>query len=1438
MRNTRRRFTIAATALAASLALGTAMAGTQGYMIKIPISKLAELQGTSIEVTPTSAIFSSPTALGALAGPITVHVRNAGFSPITGIVPSITNGSSDFTLNNECPATLPGMGSCALTLNFKPTAVGERLGNLAVASSAKNGLQLVPISGTGMAPDATLTPGTFSATQIRETSTSTLVLANPSTAALRLTPAPLTGDFSLAGGSCGATLAAGASCNYAVDFKPTTAGAKTATFKVTLGVGSFSFDRTAALAGTAQAPAGTLSAVDFGAVPAGQGATRDATVTNTGAGPLTLGTPTAAGAGFSIATGGSCGATLAKGESCTVKVQLQPAGTSAHAGTLTVPVQDAAALTAGLAGQSQQALLGAISPAARAFGNVVVGQSATSPAHTLTNTGNIAATGLTYTAPGGFGITQGGCGSTLAAGASCQFTLSFSPTQGQAYAGNATIGSANAGTQLVALTGTGAQSVATLTSPATLALADWYQAGTITGAFSYRNDGNAAMTLTSPTLASPLSIASNSCTGVAPGSSCDITVALTRNAAAGGTGSQAFTAAGAGTAPAAATTSWSIYTVVPNWSSSTLSFGNVQAGQSSTKAITLTNNGSVAGNWAANPAINNLPAGFTADLSACGNVTPGGSCTVNFTFSPAAAQAYGGSGVAPAYASIVGNTLTLSGTGAAAAATLSDIAFGNVAAGSTSDLAATVTNTGVGPISVGAPSVTGAGFSITTGGTCGTTLAAGSSCTINVRYTASGIAAASGTLTLPTGAGAKTASLSGQSQQAQLVFAPTSLDFGSVQVGQSSTKPATLTNPGNIAATGLGGNLPAGFSVASVAPNPCGNTLAAGATCNLTLTFTPGAGQAYAGSFSVPSANAGTANLGLSGTGAQSKATLTSTATLTLADWYQSGSITGTYTYRNDGNTPMTLASPTLTSPLSVAGNSCTSVAAGSSCAITVALTRNASTGGSGAQAFTPTGAGTAPAQATMNWAIYSNVSSWSPSTLAFGSVAVGASVEKTTTLINSGSVAANWWGAFDLPAGFGVDSSACSNVVPGGSCVVKFTFTPTAAQAYSASAVSPRSASTTVNTLSLAGTGVMSDYSGLLSAYVNPTYQMSQLAPGWSTSVGGFYWANPAGYASAPYGPLNLGKQVDISGTTPVRAKLRFTADNWVANLVVNGSNIGLPSGGAYDAPTDSPIFTLLPGKNAITVQTVNAGDYSNPAGFVIEVLSESGSQLASAAGWKYSGAQQLVPLTGSPMQWVNKVGSSCKDYKNPAAGYAGATANGLYLVNMGGSTETVYCDMVTDGGGWTLVARSKPGASGAFGWFATRGAPTDFSQPYSMGILNKSMDFSQVLFGSGDGNSNTFGYSYKNNVTRAALDSHQDTPVWSGAIPVSAGASTGFGMAAYMGFTRVAANSYFFRDMDSAPDSYGIWAGGWNSAYGPGGSMDYYGGYINGAQGLLMVR
>jgi hypothetical protein len=200
------------------------------------------------------------------------------------------------------------------------------------------------------------------------------------------------------------------------------------------------------------------------------------------------------------------------------------------------------------------------------------------------------------------------------------------------------------------------------------------------------------------------------------------------------------------------------------------------------------------------------------------------------------------------------------------------LSFGSVATGSTST-AQTVTVSN--PTSAAAPvssiAVTGA-FAQTNN--CGSSIAAGGSCTVSVTFKPTTAGSATGSLTVNAGGSTSTVSLSGTGTtsggggSATLTASPTSLSFGSEATGSTTAaQTVTIDNTGTAAA--------AVSSVTASAPfaetNTCGSSIAAGASCTASVTFKPTAAGAASGSLTVAS-NASNPSLtvALSGTGTSS----------------------------------------------------------------------------------------------------------------------------------------------------------------------------------------------------------------------------------------------------------------------------------------------------------------------------------------------------------------------------------------------------------------------------------------------------------------------------------------------------------------------------------------------------------------------------------------
>lgn len=512
---------------------------------------------------------------------------------------------------------------------------------------------------------------------------------------------------------------------------------------------------------------------------------------------------------------------------------------------------------------------------------------------------------------------------------------------------------------------------------------------------------------------------------------------------------------------------------------SSLSFAQTTVGQTSaTQTLTV--------RASRTAALGNLAATVTGDFArsggTCGStLAASASCTISLTFSPTAAGARSGT------LSITHDGLTtavpvaLSGTGAAAAAPVisldaTSVAFGSQIVNTTSTVRTlTVTNSGNAALNFSAIGLTGAAaadFSATGGCAVGTPVAAGGSCPLSLRFTPSATGSRSATLTIASDAsnGNATVSLAGTGQAVaapQASLSPTSLAFGSVTVGSSSSaQTVTLTNSGSAALSITAISAASPFS----ATHACGSSLAAGASCAVSVVFTPSASGAASGSLSVSSNASGSPHsASLGGTGV-----LASTGNLQWADAsaldFGSATVgddapTRTLTLANNGSGTATLGSLSIGGSHAAdfridGGSSCTeaqALVAGAQCTVVVGFSpsaagaRSASLAVAATNASTPealglVGTGVAPAAPALGL---------SAEALAFTPPTTGTAAAQTLTLTNAGNAALHLTALTLSSSRFALDAAGtggCGSVpvtlAADASCTVAVSWAGTAADA------------------------------------------------------------------------------------------------------------------------------------------------------------------------------------------------------------------------------------------------------------------------------------------------------------------------------------------------------------------------------------------------------
>lgn len=275
-------------------------------------------------------------------------------------------------------------------------------------------------------------------------------------------------------------------------------------------------------------------------------------------------------------------------------------------------------------------------------------------------------------------------------------------------------------------------------------------------------------------------------------------------------------------------------------STTSLNFGNQALGTTSAvQSVTVTNPSSTTVTFTSIGVYGTENMDWAPLSNTCnGRLLAGHFCTISAKFTPQAAGARSATMKLIDNASNSPQTVALSGTGIAAAASFSvpNLAFGVQTVGTSSPAqAVSLTNTGTATLNITRIAANG---DYTQTNNCSSSLAPNGSCTINVKFTPEVAWARMGTVIVTTSNTiAPPLFLSGMgSSGGNVSLSAQELTFASETIGATSApQTITLTNIGSAAVNVSGISVSGDYTES----NTCESILNLGANCKITVTFTP-----------------------------------------------------------------------------------------------------------------------------------------------------------------------------------------------------------------------------------------------------------------------------------------------------------------------------------------------------------------------------------------------------------------------------------------------------------------------------------------------------------------------------------------------------------------------------------------------------------------------
>jgi len=571
-----------------------------------------------------------------------------------------------------------------------------------------------------------------------------------------------------------ARLEPGISCSFAVAFQPRAPGSHTGS--VVIPNDAVGGPQVVTLKGQATAALVTLSppAVVINQPINGTAAPAVVTMTNNGNGLLhinSIGLDPGTSPDFSQSN--NCPGVMPAHSSCQITITLSPIGpddTTTRTGTLTVKDDAGGNADSANGGTSQSVpLTGSLAQAAATFSQ----QSLTftqnlgtaSPAETilLSNSGEVPLHLSGIHDDGDFAQTNN-CPPVLAPGANCAISVTFIPTNlgerdGYIVVADDSIDSP----QRIEVMGVGTMSLAQL-GPERMNFSQNVGATTPPQTATLTNRGDGPLTIGDIAATGDFNATPRCPTVLLPGQSCTVDVSFAPQAAGARHGSLMVTD-DANASPGSEQTvrlSGIGYQPVASLSATALSPGANLGGSASAQTVTVTNTGDGALTIRAIRISGAAAGDYTESNNCLRTIQPGGSCAITVNFTPH------GYGVRVATLTLaddgLGGTqsIALRGTGTAGRPLLSSgfLNFGGDSVGNpTVPQSVVLFNAGNGPLSIDSISLTSPDYTMTT--SCGSTLAAGKSCTISVTFTPQATGVRPGVVTITDAAGTQRISLSG-----------------------------------------------------------------------------------------------------------------------------------------------------------------------------------------------------------------------------------------------------------------------------------------------------------------------------------------------------------------------------------------------------------------------------------------------------------------------------------------------------------------------------------------------------------------------------------------------------------------------------------------------------------------------------------------------------